>query len=974
MVHGLPRNGRGAIARHSSSLSSCQTAVSGGDLGTKTCNKSSSLDKSEILTDVEDSKEIRERTDSEEEGGRHGGHGAPYSGEKHLGRDYYSKRFRLLVQYMVEGGPPTAMREEMETRGDGLPSFQWKMAVVNFMNQAFLWPQDTLKDQYLPLLHALDDVPGAVMGSFHNTFDAWHAKVRRHSYTMSGEKPALPPLPPEFMRVEAILLPFIVRSLAAARPLPEPSLAGVEGEGREESGEETELGGERQRMGESTVEKERKAMKDSDLGQLVRVCDMRLPHDWYPYARLMRRKIIYHAGPTNSGKTYHALQRLKIADPAKGGGLYLGPLRLLALEIYDTLNEEGVYCSLLTGQEKRLIPFSDHTSATVEMCSLRQDYDVAVLDEIQMIGDPERGHAWTRALLGLRAKEIHLCGGPEAVDVVSRLCQATEDDLEIRKYERMTELTIASEPLLDYSKVMAGDCIVAFSKSDICSIKQEIEAKTSHKCCMVYGSLPSETRSAQARIFNEEGTGFDVLVATDAIGMGLNLNIRRIIFHSLIKVSDEGGAEVLHSGLGTATEQIARAGLFPSPEQLEDFASLLESQVGRIKGSGELGGEEERWQQRKKGLSSPLHASFFARDIGLEMNRGKKEENGKEDTGEEGQQKSEEEEEGLGLMEVMDSFFNMAEVSDTYHMCRSRSMASIASYLAQVKPLSIAERYILSSVPISSRDRFAMQMLYQFAAARAARRPMPLSVRLPASPPTTLLGMNELCTKHSVLDAYLWLSHKFPSTFVQRESALQMRVKLTRMLESGLKLGMLVEHSHHDRDARLRHQFALKMEKLHGIPYKPPAPSQIPPSIGIEEDTGAENDDEEEEEERWRKEKDDEAEHAKLLEERGEGKGSGTRGSVLDRQSQTGRRKKSDAAVRVREGKGFLSDEEEEVIRGLFAFRLARFHKELEAKRKRKEWKTEQGRDLIDAGEKYAQKPEVAEAGEAQTTAAGGTS
>jgi len=163
------------------------------------------------------------------------------------------------------------------------------------------------------------------------------------------------------------------------------------------------------------------------------------------------------------------------------------------------------------------------------------------------------------------------------------------------------------------------------------------------------------------------------------------------------------------------------------------------------------------------------------------------------------------------------------------------------------------------------------------------------------------------------------------------------------------------------------------MEKLHGIPYKPPAPSQIPPSIRIEEDTGAENDDEEEEEERWRKEKDDEAEHAKLLEERGEGKENGTRGSVLDRQSQTGRRKKSDAAVRVREGKGFLSDEEEEVIRGLFAFRLARFHKELEAKRKGKERKREQGRDLIDAGEKYAHKPEVAEVGEAQTTAAEGT-
>lgn len=58
-------------------------------------------------------------------------------------------------------------------------------------------------------------------------------------------------------------------------------------------------------------------------------------------------------------------------------------------------------------------------------------------------------------------------------------------------------------------------------------------------------------------------------------------------------------------------------------------------------------------------------------------------------------------------------------------------------------------------------------MLYQFAAARAARRPMPLSIRLPGKPPSTLYGMNELCTKHSILDAYLWLSHKFPSTFVQ---------------------------------------------------------------------------------------------------------------------------------------------------------------------------------------------------------------
>ena len=122
--------------------------------------------------------------------------------------------------------------------------------------------------------------------------------------------------------------------------------------------------------------------------------DLRIPHEWYPYARLIRRKVIYHGGPTNSGKTYHALKRLKEADVKSGGGLYCGPLRLLALEVYESLNKSGVYTDLSTGQEKREVPFSTHISCTVEMINLNRDYDVAVIDEIQMIGDAQRGYAW----------------------------------------------------------------------------------------------------------------------------------------------------------------------------------------------------------------------------------------------------------------------------------------------------------------------------------------------------------------------------------------------------------------------------------------------------------------------------------------------------------------------------------------------------------------------------------------------------
>ena len=173
---------------------------------------------------------------------------------------------------------------------------------------------------------------------------------------------------------------------------------------------------------------------------LLSCSDLRIPHEWYAPARLMRRKIIYHAGPTNSGKTYHALKRLREADPAKGGGLYCGPLRLLALEVYDNLNRQGIYCNLITGQEKRLLPFHTHTSCTVEVANLRTPYEVAVIDEIQMIADKSRGYAWTRALLGLCASELHVCGGGEAADIVRQLAANTGDSFELKTYNRLSEL------------------------------------------------------------------------------------------------------------------------------------------------------------------------------------------------------------------------------------------------------------------------------------------------------------------------------------------------------------------------------------------------------------------------------------------------------------------------------------------------------------------------------------------------------
>lgn len=111
-----------------------------------------------------------------------------------------------------------------------------------------------------------------------------------------------------------------------------------------------------------------------------------------------------HVGPTNSGKTHSALQHLQSSN----SGIYLGPLRLLANEIHERLSQK-IPCNLITGEQRIINPSVQHYACTVEMALLNQEFDVAIIDEIQMIGDQQRGWAWTNALLGISMKYSNNC-------------------------------------------------------------------------------------------------------------------------------------------------------------------------------------------------------------------------------------------------------------------------------------------------------------------------------------------------------------------------------------------------------------------------------------------------------------------------------------------------------------------------------------------------------------------------------------
>ncbi|MBF0193667.1 MAG: hypothetical protein HQL71_03875 [Magnetococcales bacterium] len=246
-------------------------------------------------------------------------------------------------------------------------------------------------------------------------------------------------------------------------------------------------------------------------------------HALFP-ARESKRHFTLYLGPTNSGKTYQALQKLRNAAT----GIYLAPLRLLALEVSETLLEWGVPCSMITGEERIEVEGASHTASTIEMLSLHKKYDICVIDEAQMLGDSDRGWAWTQAILGAQANEVCVIAAPQARPAIEKLLTLTGDPFEVVELTRLSPLKLMKSPTKSFNDLEHGTAIVAFSRSGVLALKGEMEKKTGERVAVLYGALPPEVRRFQAQMFATGDASY--LVATDAIGMGLNLPIKTLLF------------------------------------------------------------------------------------------------------------------------------------------------------------------------------------------------------------------------------------------------------------------------------------------------------------------------------------------------------------------------------------------------------------------------------------------------------------
>jgi ATP-dependent RNA helicase SUPV3L1/SUV3 len=248
-------------------------------------------------------------------------------------------------------------------------------------------------------------------------------------------------------------------------------------------------------------------------------------HKLYPARRLTRRWIAL-LGPTNSGKTHRSIEAMAAAERA----IYLSPLRLMALENQERIESMGVPCSLVTGEEEIIREGATHFCCTVEEFARfrHEHWDVVVVDEVQMMADPQRGWAWVDALVSAHTPKLMMTGPALIEPSLRTLCELCEDQLQVQRTKRLSPVEVAKHAIT-LERLEPGSLLVAFSRKLVLELKGMLES-AGKSVSVVYGALSPEVRREQARRFREGEA--DIMVATDAVGMGLNLPAHTLCFYT----------------------------------------------------------------------------------------------------------------------------------------------------------------------------------------------------------------------------------------------------------------------------------------------------------------------------------------------------------------------------------------------------------------------------------------------------------
>ena len=240
---------------------------------------------------------------------------------------------------------------------------------------------------------------------------------------------------------------------------------------------------------------------------------------------MSKNKITAVLGPTNTGKTFLAIEIMLSFE----SGMIGFPLRLLAREVYDKIIQkiDSKKVALITGEEKIIPSNAKYFLCTVESMPIDKNLEFVAVDEIQMCSDNERGHIFTDRLLNLRGEKLTMFMGS---NTIKKLISKLDEDVEFINKERLSKLTYVGHKKI--SRIERKSAIIAFSAEEVYAIAELIRRQKGG-AAIVMGSLSPKTRNAQVNLY--QSSDVDYLVATDAIGMGINMDLDNVYFSNLKK-------------------------------------------------------------------------------------------------------------------------------------------------------------------------------------------------------------------------------------------------------------------------------------------------------------------------------------------------------------------------------------------------------------------------------------------------------
>ena len=470
--------------------------------------------------------------------------------------------------------------------------------------------------------------------------------------------------------------------------------------------------------------------------------------DSFELARQLQRTVTLYVGPPNSGKTHAAFERLSQAED----GAYLAPLRLLALEGRDRLVARGVPCSLLTGEENVPADAARVVSSTIEMVNTRRAIDVAVIDEAQMIFDASRGWAWTQAIVAVPANEVIVICSAHAVPAIENLLGLCGERCTVREFERKQHVDLLPTAV-PINALKEGDAVVAFSRRDVLMLRDQVAAN-GKTVSVIYGALPPEVRRREAERFAQGES--QVLVATDAIGMGLNLPIRRVLFSTLIKFDGEADRPL---GVGEVHQIAGRAGRFGIHE--EGFVGVLrEAEPTAARSLKELLPRTPRAPRDFKApvAPNPWHVETIAARLGRRK-----------------------------LREVLEVFRSQLALDNAHFAVADLDpMIELATQLDdQAAALSLRDRFIYAQAPVDLRTDAQVSQFLDWAHGHAGQGKAGVPWFLDAVDSHSRLDRMEQALRSCTL--WLWLDLRFPGVYGSVPEVLDLRSRLNDGIERQLK-------------------------------------------------------------------------------------------------------------------------------------------------------------------------------------------